>query len=305
MTEKFQTLEVRCRKSSKAWKFFAVLFPMLGSLAFAQGPGSQIGFFQAWWGTQGFDPIDISGIEWWIDASDATSISLQAGTNLVSQWDDKSGKGKHLTQATSGNRPAWIENEKNGNAVIRFDGSNDFMSVPSSIALFDFMHQSNTTWFAVARFGTNQYPGVNMALFDNTAQSAGAGVSFAYRSTFFSITNAFQVRINRALLSYVMVQEPNNSGIGNQYVLVSHLADVSAPALDRSKLTINQTLYQTNTETNAPVVGAAANNLTLGQYSNLVNPLRGDICEIIIYSGILSDADTARVRNYLKAKWGL
>jgi hypothetical protein len=49
MIEKFQTLEVGGRKSSKAWKFFAVLFPMLGSLATAQGPGGPT-FFQAWWG---------------------------------------------------------------------------------------------------------------------------------------------------------------------------------------------------------------------------------------------------------------
>jgi hypothetical protein len=94
----FQSLENRSLKSSNRWKFFAVLFPMLGSLAMAQGPGSLTGFFQAWWGAQTISPDQIAGLEWWIDAADSTSISLQAGTNLVSQWDDKSGNGKHLTQ---------------------------------------------------------------------------------------------------------------------------------------------------------------------------------------------------------------
>jgi hypothetical protein len=72
MIEKFQTLEVRCRKSSNHWKFFAVLFPMLGSLAVAQGPGSQVGFFQAWWGqSAGFPPWD------------ATPYPLQQAFNAI------------------------------------------------------------------------------------------------------------------------------------------------------------------------------------------------------------------------------
>jgi hypothetical protein len=74
MIEKFQTLEVRGRKSSKAWKFFAVLFPMLGSLAMAQGPGSisQGGFFQAWWGKSAVFP------EWF-----ATPYPLQQAFNAI------------------------------------------------------------------------------------------------------------------------------------------------------------------------------------------------------------------------------
>jgi hypothetical protein len=53
MIEKFQSLEVRGRKSSNHWKFLLCLFPIIGSLAMAQGPGSLTGFFQAWWGFSG------------------------------------------------------------------------------------------------------------------------------------------------------------------------------------------------------------------------------------------------------------
>jgi hypothetical protein len=274
-------------------------------LAMAQGPGSLTGFFQAWWGAQKISPDQIAGLEWWIDASDATSISLQAGTNLVSQWNDKSGKAKHLTQGTSGNRPAWLENTKNGRAAIRFDGNNDFMSVPSSTALFNFLHQSNTTWFAVAKFGTNQFPGVNMALFDNTDFGGGIGMSFAYRSSFSTFTNAFQIRVNNASISFVLQQQPTNSGKAGEYVIVTHLANLTASAANRSKMTVNTTLYQDNVQTNAAAGGNAAFDFTVGRHTTGASSLLGDICEIIIYSGILSDADTARVQNYLTAKWGL
>jgi hypothetical protein len=133
MIEKFQSLEVRGRKSSKPWKFFAVLFPMLGSLAMAQGPGSisQGGFFQAWWGVTQvrFTPLDLNNLAAWFDMSDATTISVQAGTNLVNQIDDKSGNAKHVTGSGT-SRPAYIASS---NAV--FFAGDDFLT-KSDAAMF-------------------------------------------------------------------------------------------------------------------------------------------------------------------------
>jgi hypothetical protein len=90
MIEKFQTLEVRGRKSSKPWKFFAVLFPMLGSLAFAQGPGSlsQGGFFQAWWGVvSAVDPYEkLFPTAYWYPSADLNNTDRILGiasTNTV------------------------------------------------------------------------------------------------------------------------------------------------------------------------------------------------------------------------------
>jgi hypothetical protein len=89
MMEKFQTLEVRGRKSSKPWKFFAVLFPMLGSLAFAQGPGSisQGGFFQAWWGAIAADPYErLLPTAYWYPSADLNNTDRILGiasTNTV------------------------------------------------------------------------------------------------------------------------------------------------------------------------------------------------------------------------------
>jgi hypothetical protein len=87
MIEKFQSLEVRGRKSSNHWKFFAVLFPMLGSLAFAQGPGSQVGFFQAWWGGKSSDAyIKLSPTAYWYPSRDLNNTDRILGiasTNTV------------------------------------------------------------------------------------------------------------------------------------------------------------------------------------------------------------------------------
>lgn len=54
----------------------------------------------------GFSPQTISGLALWLDASDASSITLDGSSN-VSQWNDKSGNGRHVTQSTALNRPGF------------------------------------------------------------------------------------------------------------------------------------------------------------------------------------------------------
>lgn len=52
-----------------------------------------------------FVPTDLgAALQRWYDASNTGSITIATG---VSQWNDLSGNGAHLTQATSGNQPAY------------------------------------------------------------------------------------------------------------------------------------------------------------------------------------------------------
>lgn len=75
----------------------------------------------------------------WLDASDATSLydatsggSLVAPDGSVARWQDKSGNAYHATQSTSGSRPVRKTNILNGRAVLRFDGTNDFMGASNT-----------------------------------------------------------------------------------------------------------------------------------------------------------------------------
>lgn len=56
----------------------------------------------------------------WLDAEDAASITLN-GSN-VAQWDDKSGNGRHATQATAALQPAYSTTDWDGKPAIVFDG---------------------------------------------------------------------------------------------------------------------------------------------------------------------------------------
>jgi hypothetical protein len=126
----FQSLENGSLKSSNRWKFFAVLFPMLGSLAMAQGPGGPT-FFQAWWGVKSipsWTPLDMPNVISWWSAYDEDTISLVAGTNRVSEWRDKIGT-NNFTQATAGNRPFYLDDEVTAQKVISFPSNAESLSL--------------------------------------------------------------------------------------------------------------------------------------------------------------------------------
>lgn len=57
----------------------------------------------------------------WFDAADAGTITLNGTT--VSQWNDKSGKGRNATQATAADQPVYLQNTLNGNPILRFTTS--------------------------------------------------------------------------------------------------------------------------------------------------------------------------------------
>ena len=53
--------------------------------------------------------------------NDLATITKTA--NRVSEWRDSSGNGRHLTQATGGSQPLWVDSLLNGQGGINFDGA--------------------------------------------------------------------------------------------------------------------------------------------------------------------------------------
>lgn len=87
-----------------------------------------------------FDPLTLSPYLW-LDASDITTLFQDAGGTTpvasdgdpVGLWLDKSGNGRHYSQATSGRRPTYKTNVQNGKPGILFDGVDDFLSNATGI----------------------------------------------------------------------------------------------------------------------------------------------------------------------------
>lgn len=85
------------------------------------------------------DPVGVSGCLSWHDASDAATLydatsggSLVAADAAVARWEDKSGNGRHLINATSGQRPLRKTAIQNSLDCVLFDGSDDRLRTSSN-----------------------------------------------------------------------------------------------------------------------------------------------------------------------------
>jgi len=79
----------------------------------------------------------------WLDAADPATITTVSGA--VSQWLDKSGNARHVTQDTASHRPLLSAGIVNGLDALDFDGSDDRLLTSLNIT-------STTNWLIAAVF---------------------------------------------------------------------------------------------------------------------------------------------------------
>ena len=101
-----------------------------------------------WSGTvTAFVPSVYSGLAMWLDASDASTLTLD-GLNNVAQWRDKSGNARHASQSTTTMKPTYLANGINGIPALVGDGVDD------SLTLSYPGPGTNHNYYVVAAFDT-------------------------------------------------------------------------------------------------------------------------------------------------------
>lgn len=128
----------------------------------------------------GFSPLGVAGLTLWLDAKDPNTLydanvagSLVADGGTVGRWEDKSGNGRHFTQATGANEPVWT----GGRIVFPFNGSSSSVLLTSGLAISNFASTTDNCWIVVARFpGT---PTAGTQLIGNPASTGTVDLSVA------------------------------------------------------------------------------------------------------------------------------
>lgn len=257
-----------------------------------------------------FAPDTLTGLQAWYDASDASTLydatsggSLVAADGGVARWEDKSGNDRHATQGTAVARPLRKASVQNGLDVMRFDGGDDFLSVPSSTATFKFLHNADSTSFVVA-FAENQI---------GTLVSTGVSSSTVGTNLDIDIPNTkVRVLVQNGSAGNRVIAHLGNSGDysgGSAEVFSFVLRNAAAVAAERADVYVRGSeVSDTNTETNAKSDANSWSDLRVGAHKTNTSAsgfLDGDIAEIIIYDSALSDTDREAVESYLLAKWGI
>lgn len=131
-----------------------------------------------------FTPTQIAGLKLWLKAdgvlwqdSARTTPALLDG-DPVGAWDDASGLGTHLTQATATKRGTLKLAIQNGRPVVRFDGVDDFL-ISGAAGVYA---QPNTAVCAVRFTSGNRYLSGRVTatrLGNSTVFAGGVGLTLA------------------------------------------------------------------------------------------------------------------------------
>lgn len=213
-------------------------------------------------------PLQVAGLIGWYDADDLSTITKD-GSDFVSQWDDKSGEGNHVTQATGTDQPLWVDGAHNSRDTIRFDGTNDWLNVDP------FTSGAATQPVSIFIVCTMPSGGSDQVVIDgDTARIIFGRTGTIYRV--FAGTELTGTTTTTALRQYRVLANGASSDLRrNESSILSGAAGASS---------LNGITFGAN------FVGGEAANC--------------DISEVLVYDANVTGADLALIEQYLQDRWG-
>jgi len=235
----------------------------------------------------------VAGYKGWYDASVSSSITSSAG--LVSQWNDLSGYGYHLTQATGAYKPTTNVTTQNGKNVLNFTNVSSLKAATASDWTFTNNGTGCTFFIAVKTTGT----GFTVYLSTNSVSQTPAGFAF------YTNTTSKLIYFNKA---DIVNTSANNATVSGTFAYLTNVTDpTNGTAAQRTGIQYNQaTIIRNNTATSAVDGSAPLRPLALGDYDAAgASGINGSVAEVIFYPSTLSGANILLVQQYLAAKWAL
>jgi hypothetical protein len=245
-----------------------------------------------------FSPKDVGGLQlylldsgpFWQDSARTTGASADA--DPIGAWDDLSGNGRHVTQATSGKRPQLKLSIQNGKSVVRFDGTDDYLGGLTNVA--GLAITGDFTIFAAF-----------------TRSSATYACPVSYQTNAGSI-NAYEFRTNSNGPSdtLLLLRADGSSGAeGGACNLVNTVGTFNIWTIKDASKTI--TFWRdTSSETEAPYTHTpttdANSELVVGNRRSGGSydlPCLMDVAAVLVYDSALSDTDRTNVRDFLNARY--
>lgn len=236
-------------------------------------------------------PLEIPGCQLWLDAADASTVTLSSGK--VSQWSDKSTSGAHVSQASSDYQPTYSATQ-NGHSVVSF--SNAGLGNANATLL-----RSVSSWSVFTAFKTSALTTAQNVLVIGCDYNGAARAECIY---IYSGTGHPALG-GRRLSADSWAEAQASAGIDAAFAVYSGIATYGGAA----------TLYKNGTQI-ATNPSWLTSGLTGNDYGNVsvggagvwvagpASPLSGAIAEIVVYNTALPDANRIRIEHYLRAKWG-
>jgi hypothetical protein len=210
----------------------------------------------------------------WLDASDTSTIIESGG--FVSQWNDKSGNGRHVSQAIGTSQPITGTTTQNGLNVIVFDGTNDILTVSPGGTFSRFF-----TYAFVATPSTE----TNDWLFEIQGNGQWAVITkFSSRAyEYFEASNGSA----RFTLGATTLTGYNTGIVSHQGNYVTSLVN-GAPS---------------GSATNGGTTDMTLGTIKVGGFSTSLNNASTNFAELLYFNRALANQDLQNLSNYLRQKW--
>ncbi|HET9006027.1 MAG TPA: hypothetical protein VFQ04_04865 [Actinomycetes bacterium] len=227
-------------------------------------------------GGYAFSPTEIAGLAAWYRADapgtlwqdSARTTPAAAAADPVGAWDDLSGAGNHVTQATAGKRPTYQTNQRAALPAVRFDATDDFLARAFTL-------NQPVTCLVACRF-----PILNRMVLDGTTPGA--------RNQFGTFTaNTARLHAATSLTSSAVMTH-------GAWVVLSWVLNGATSEI-----------FKNGTSIGTGACGAnQPGGLTLGAHgAQNANFMGSEIGEVLIYTGGLSTTDRQTLEQYLASRW--
>ena len=256
-----------------------------------------------------FVPTDVSDCLAWVDASDASTVTVVGGSGNdqyeVTAWADKSGNGHDFAPTGVGYRPEY------GDYTTQVaDGSDPWLHSPvPTVNGLATMHFDATSFVKSAALGRTSEARSWFLVTKQTSVFGDGGDILTQKFPHMPGTTAGDALnnwINQGG-SNVIYKQSNaefKSSVEDTNVHMYSTGKVgpasSTISLYRDSTTANDTGTDTTSYANADYVNLGALYSTFASYG-----FEGLMCEFITYDQNVSTADRATITEYLKDKWGI
>ena len=231
-----------------------------------------------------WSPASVEPLAWY-DAADAATIVQSGGT--VSQWNDKSGHGRHVAQVTVANQPAYFA------GAVSFDGTNDYL------------------WNSSPFMWTNGQVDVYLVAAVNAGTDARI-VAEAYSSSTVQMYCLAQTHKSDATRMDSFLRNDASASIFNHGYLSPAAAFDNTGKIYQWRDTATNLSGRVNGGMETAIGYSRSGTMTLNTFA--IGAIyrsgagsawaKASIREVVI-AGKLSDADRMALEGYLAQKWGM
>ncbi len=233
-----------------------------------------------------FSPADVGTLEVWFKGD----AGLTKSGNNVTAWADQSGNANHGVQADSNRYPTSTAT-LNGLPIVSFSGATTGGGAGATNQCLDIASLAHSitgcTIVCVANWTDVNFRGL-VEMVPNSGSGALAGLNLwgngdflqrASRPTAFTTHEATVTNVVGAAKVFSVTCDANNTKIWADQVA--------------------------GTQNNTSATLATCTFVRIGALMTFLYAFKGDLAELCIYRGVLSDGDRTLVENALKAKWAV